>query len=331
MRAPALRTVALGALGLAVWCAGGNASWVVGPPPEGATRLLAHRGVHQPFDRTGLTRDTCTAAQSLPVAHHLLENTLPSMAAAFAAGAEVVELDVHPTTDGALAVFHDWTLDCRTDGTGRVRDHTMDALRALDLGHGYTSDGGATFPLRGLPHGPMPTLAEVFAAFPRGRFLVNIKSDDTREVELLDALLTEDPARRAQVWGVYGAPRAVAHAASIRPELRGFSKATLRGCLLRYLAIGWSGWVPQACRDTILPIPSNAAPWLWGWPHRFTRRMAGAGTEVVLLGPISPSDAGSTGIDHDDQLQDVPRGFAGWVWTNRIEWLGPALTTSEAP
>ena len=37
------------------------------------------------------------------------------MRAAFAAGADIVELDIHPTTDGQFAVFHDWTLDCRTE------------------------------------------------------------------------------------------------------------------------------------------------------------------------------------------------------------------------
>ena len=47
------------------------------------------------------------------------------MQAGFAAGADVVELDVHPTTDGEFAVFHDWTLDCRTDGHGVTREHSM--------------------------------------------------------------------------------------------------------------------------------------------------------------------------------------------------------------
>ena len=39
------------------------------------------------------------------------------MRAAFAAGADIVEFDVHPTSDGQFAVFHDWTLDCRTAAT----------------------------------------------------------------------------------------------------------------------------------------------------------------------------------------------------------------------
>src|SRR5690606_27896728 len=59
--------------------------------------LLAHRGLAQTYTRENLERDTCTATLIYQPNHPFLENTLPSMAAAFAAGADVVELDVHPT------------------------------------------------------------------------------------------------------------------------------------------------------------------------------------------------------------------------------------------
>ena len=47
------------------------------------------------------------------------------MQAAFDLGADVVELDVKLTKDNKLAVFHDFTLEYRTDGTGNVSDYTM--------------------------------------------------------------------------------------------------------------------------------------------------------------------------------------------------------------
>src|SRR5690606_31176399 len=81
----------------AVWL--WNTSWLA-PKPHGAPRLIAHRGVHQTYNREGLTNETCTAERIHPPEHGLIENTLPSMQAAFAAGADIVELDVHPTTDG---------------------------------------------------------------------------------------------------------------------------------------------------------------------------------------------------------------------------------------
>ncbi len=77
-----------------------------------------------------------------------LENTIRSMRAGFEAGADIVEIDVHHTTDNEFAVFHDWTLDCRTNGHGVTRGHTMAELKRFDIGYGYTSDSGKTFPFR---------------------------------------------------------------------------------------------------------------------------------------------------------------------------------------
>src|SRR5436190_7655208 len=63
----------------------------------GRPMLLAHRGLAQTFDVAGVQADTCTASRIHPPEHPYLENTLASMAAAFAAGADVVELDIHLT------------------------------------------------------------------------------------------------------------------------------------------------------------------------------------------------------------------------------------------
>ena len=48
----------------------------------------------------------------------------------------MVELDFAETADGAFAVFHDWTLDCRSEGTGGLRARTLADLQRLDIGHG---------------------------------------------------------------------------------------------------------------------------------------------------------------------------------------------------
>ena len=69
--------------------------------------------------------------------------------------------------------MHDWTLDCRTEGSGTVRSHSMADLKQLDIGYGYTADGGASFPFRGSGIGLMPTLGEVLTAMSELRFLVN--------------------------------------------------------------------------------------------------------------------------------------------------------------
>jgi len=127
------------------------------------TTLVAHRGLAQTYHREDLDNETCTATRIYPPQHPYLENTIASMQAAFDAGADIVEFDVHPTTDGAFAVFHDWTVDCRTQGKGVTRTHTLAELKALDIGYGYTADGGKTFPFRGRGVGLMPSLDEVLA------------------------------------------------------------------------------------------------------------------------------------------------------------------------
>ncbi len=60
--------------------------------------LLAHRGLGQTFSLDGVTGETNTAEYIYEPEHTYLENTIPSMEAAFAAGADIVELDIHPTT-----------------------------------------------------------------------------------------------------------------------------------------------------------------------------------------------------------------------------------------
>ncbi len=49
-------------------------------------------------------------------------------------GVDMIELDVQLTRDRQLVVLHDRELGRTVPGRGAVRDHTLDALRALDAG-----------------------------------------------------------------------------------------------------------------------------------------------------------------------------------------------------
>ena len=289
---------------------------------EGAPFLLAHRGIAQRFDERDLKNDTCTAARMLPSGHDYLENTIASMRAGFAAGADIVELDVHPTTDDEFAVFHDWTLDCRTDGHGVTREHSMAYLKKLDIGHGYTADGGKTFPFRGKGIGLMPTLNEVLTTFPQQRLLINVKSRELSEGEKLADALSKLPAeRRAQIM-VYGGDEPVDVVRRRLPDIRTISRATIKGCLLGYIGYGWSGVVPKACHNAMVMLPINVAPFLWGWPDRFLSRMKAANSEVFVLGPYRGGEF-STGIDTPEQFARLPQNYAGGIWTNEIEAIAP--------
>lgn len=283
------------------------------PEPAARPWLLAHRGVHQTYRVEGLNDQTCTAERIDPPVHRYLENTVASIDAAFAAGAAVVEIDIAPTADDVLVVFHDWTVGCRTEGSGAVRDLDWAEVSALDIGYGYTSDG-VTFPFRGEGVGLMPSLEEVFDAFPGGRFLINFKSNDVAEATLLHELV-ERVGAQDQVWAVYGAHDAVAEYL-VLADARGFSEQTVTDCLLEFAQLGFPEEPPTSCRNTILTVPINVAPALPRWPTQLPEQLAAYNTDLVIVA----SDL--RGIDTVEAFEELPEGLNAYVWTDRIDLLG---------
>ncbi|TMC51930.1 MAG: glycerophosphodiester phosphodiesterase [Chloroflexi bacterium] len=77
----------------------------------------------------------------LNVAHrgasaHAPENTLLAFERAIELGADMSELDLHLSRDGALVVMHDASVDHTTDGHGAIRDLSLAELKRLDAGQG---------------------------------------------------------------------------------------------------------------------------------------------------------------------------------------------------
>lgn len=95
---------------------------------------------------------------------------------------------------------------------------------------------------------------------------------------------------------------------------------SVKSCLLPYLPLGWSGHIPEACRNTIIPVPINYASLLWGWPDRIVDRMTSVGSTILLRGPYGSSYS-SDGIDKLEYANRIPQGFPGYVWTNDINVL----------
>jgi glycerophosphoryl diester phosphodiesterase len=67
---------------------------------------------------------------------HAPENTLKSIEAGIAAGADLVELDVQRTRDDQLVIMHDKRVDRTTNGSGLVSEMSLTELRELDAGLG---------------------------------------------------------------------------------------------------------------------------------------------------------------------------------------------------
>jgi len=83
------------------------------------------------------------------------ENTISAFRAAIDVGADMCELDVQLSRDGAVVVIHDETVERTTGGKGEVAELTLEELKRLDA--------GAKFKDGAFKGERIPTLDEVFA------------------------------------------------------------------------------------------------------------------------------------------------------------------------
>lgn len=299
-----------------------NASWIA-PRSQKPLILVAHRGLAQRFDRSGVDDDTCTATRITPSDHDFIENTLRSLSNARHFGADAIELDVHPTRDRQMVVFHDWTLDCRTDGKGPVREKTLAELKRLDVGYGYTADGGRSFPLRGRGVGGMPTVEEALRETPRMRLFFNFQSKDPGDADALVAAFRRAGVEIDGKFAFYGDPQVTKRMKRLVPSASTFGKEEMKACLTDYVKWGWTSVVPDRCRNTTVAVPLNYQWAIWGWPKRFIARMESVGTKVMLMGPYE--DGKIAGLERPEQLGKVPRDFRGFLWIEDFYSVGRAL------
>jgi len=324
------KSVALGAVTIGAGLYLANVSWLASPP-SGRPTVIAQRGLHQVYGREGIDDETCTARRIPPPSHMFIDNTLPSIAAAFDLGADVVEVDVKLTKDREFVLFHDNALECRTNGTGSVGERTLAELKTLDVGFGYTADDGKSFPLRGKGVGLMASLEEALKAHPRSRFLIQIKDGDRAVGDSMVAYLEERGLAQWNRLAFFGSARPVLRIKRLRPEARTWTAGAAAGCLSQYLEYGWTGHVPKACDDGIIMVPITQSRFIWGWPDRFLERMRKHRTEVMLIGRIDGlSGANFSRLDTEEETNRLPPGFDGSIWTDRIDVVGPALSHQTA-
>lgn len=62
------------------------------------------------------------------------ENSLLSFEKAIEQGVEGLELDVHMTKDGEIVVIHDENLERTTDGSGYIKDMTLEEIKQFSVG-----------------------------------------------------------------------------------------------------------------------------------------------------------------------------------------------------
>lgn len=126
---------------------------------------------------------------------HAPESTLAAYEQAFEWGVDYLELDVQITSDGQLVVFHDDVIDRTSDGEGNIHDHTLEELKALDVGswfnEAYPDSANPAF-----EGAELLTLDELFEHFGHdARYYIETKSPQLNpglEEALVEALEAHD-------------------------------------------------------------------------------------------------------------------------------------------
>lgn len=132
------------------------------------------------------------------------ENTLRAFRRAMALGADMSELDLHLSRDGALVVMHDYSVDKTTNGRGAIKDLPLAEIKQLDAGQGER----------------VPTLQEVIDLV-RGRngVYIELKAEGTPRA-MVDLLRANQFTAPAQVIAGSFQPALVSETKQIAPELK---------------------------------------------------------------------------------------------------------------
>ncbi|WP_053216179.1 glycerophosphodiester phosphodiesterase [Guptibacillus hwajinpoensis] len=122
---------------------------------------------------------------------HAPEHTIPSYKLGDEMKGDYIEIDLQMTKDGELIAMHDESVDRTTNGTGLVKDYTLEEIKQLDAGSWFNEKypEKAKKSYEGLQ---VPTLEEVIQTFGKdARYYIETKSPEVypgMEKELLRVL-----------------------------------------------------------------------------------------------------------------------------------------------
>ena len=121
------------------------------------------------------------------------ENTLAAFKLAVDMGFEWIEVDVRLTKDGHHVIFHDGNLDGKTDGTGPVKEHTLEEIKQLDAGVRFAPrfEGQR-----------VPTFAQTLA-FAKDKINIYVDSKDVDPAKLVREIQDAGMERQVVVFGDY--------------------------------------------------------------------------------------------------------------------------------
>ena len=181
------------------------------------------------------------AEQPLVIAHRggkglWPENSLFAFERASALGVDMLEMDLHLSSDGELVVIHDRTLDRTTNGEGPVAALSLAQLQALDAGYRWSADGGQSYPYRGQGV-RIPTFTEVLERFPDIPKVIEIKVPDVgMEAQLCDALTAHQQRDKVIIGSFYDRSLQL-----FREQCPGVATSAGPGSVRLLVALNWVG------------------------------------------------------------------------------------------
>ncbi len=229
-----------------------------------------------------------------------LENTLTAFRHAVALGYTYLETDVHVTSDGVLLAFHDTVLDRVTDRTGTIEEATWSEIQMALI-------GGSE---------PVPTLAQLFDAFPDARFNIDLKSEGA--VEALASFVAEREAWDRVLVGSFSGRRMNAFRRRTDGRVATSAHPLEVAAYLLVPSARLARWLTRG-RPVALQVPHRRGRLVVVSPG-LVRRAHGAGVQVhvwTIDDPIEMNtllDRGVDGImtDRTDILRDVLRARGQW-------------------
>jgi len=150
---------------------------------------------------SGLPEFTVVAHRGASMRHP--GNTLESFKEALKINpAAMLELDVHQTKDGIIAVNHDDYIINRTGEKVYINSHTLKEIQALDAGYYISFDNNITYPFRGKGY-VVPEFEDVLKNFKGTLISIDIKHHTIECADSVMKLIRENGADENVIIGSF--------------------------------------------------------------------------------------------------------------------------------
>lgn len=93
------------------------------------------------------------------------------------------------------------------------------------------------------------------------------------------------------------------------PAIKTMSPKSIKACFVRYIALGGMGYFPNSCWNSVIFVPVNIAPWLWGWPDRFLRCMHARRHKCFAVDTYKAG--GTKGLNDSADLKKLSKAYSG--------------------